>query len=499
MEKERKFPLSPQEKDSHCSFDNFIFDILINARMWFIITDKKYTPVYISQECIDNCGYSNEEFLSDKDLFQNLFSNKEKNFFHMSVNKPTEYTIRKKNNEEECLLFTKKESEYQGEPFYFYWATGKTSNLLSANTIPNKFKFLKEEQFNWLMEFVPDIVTLLDENGQIIYNSPSFNRLHGYNANDFIGNQPSDYVHPDDLELFNENVYRVMTNPGTIVTERYRYRDKSNQYLWMETIAVRYESITIAVSRDISERVKMEEKIKRSNEKLKILNDTKNRLFSVIVHDLKTPFNSLINLSELIIDNDAPISLEERNVIDKNIYDTSCKTYHLLENLLQWFRMQSNDIHFNPDNIDLYKIVKSCFSFFRIQSTYKELSFVVDSVPGIEVFADWNMVDTIVRNLLSNAMKFSAKKGTITVHIVKEEDEVIVSVEDQGTGMSKKVSEGLFKTATKIPGSGTMQEKGSGIGLLLCNEFVEQNHGRIWVESKPGKGSTFYFTLPAAK
>ncbi len=469
--------------------------------MWFVITDKANQPVYVSQECIDDCGYSSEEFLSDKNLFLDLFLNTKEEFSRMPIDKATEYTIRKKNNKEERLLITKKESEYHGEPFYFYCTTEKKFNLPSAstNTPSNKINFLKEEQFNWLMEFVPDIMTLLDEKGQIIYSSPSFNRLHGYTANDFIGNTPEYYVHPGDLSLFNKNVRLVMENPGTIITERYRYRDKSNQYLWMETTAVRYKSTTIAVSRDISKRIDLEDKLKRSNKKLKILNDNKNRLFSVIAHDLKTPFNSLINLSELIIDNSTPISSEERGIIEKNIYDTSCKTYHLLENLLQWFRMQSNDIHFNPENIDITKIVKSCFSFFKIQSSYKELSFVLDSAPSIEVFADWNMIDTIIRNLISNAMKFSHKGGKITVHIAKEDKEVKVSVGDKGIGISPEVNASLFKTATGIPGEGTMQEKGSGIGLLLCKEFVNQNHGRIWVESKLEKGSTFYFTLPAAK
>ncbi|MDF1547552.1 MAG: PAS domain S-box protein [Bacteroidales bacterium] len=236
--------------------------------------------------------------------------------------------------------------------------------------------------------------------------------------------------------------------------------------------------------------------IVKSNKELEILNATKDKFLSIVAHDLKSPFASILGFSELLVKNLAKYEKEKILKFVQAILDSSRSAYKLVENLLEWARSQSGKIEFNPIEFNLKSLMLEAIFIFENAAKAKqiELNYQVDQ--EIVAYGDKNMINTVLRNLISNAIKFTHRKGAVTITATKSEHEFQVLVSDTGTGMSDETIRKLFKINEKVSVPGTEQEKGTGLGLLLCKEFVEKHQGKIWVESSLGKGSTFAFSLP---
>jgi len=236
----------------------------------------------------------------------------------------------------------------------------------------------------------------------------------------------------------------------------------------------------------------------QKNEQLKDLNSTKNKLFSIISHDLRSPFNSILGFHDLLLNNYDEFSETDRKNMIRQVHSTTNQAYYLVENLLNWARIQTSNIQYNPVRINVNKMFDEKLDLYRDIAEAKGISFDHQLTDGLIAFADINLLETTLRNLINNAIKFTPVGGSILIKADKENDVIIISVSDSGTGMTKEDVGTLFyldKTHTK---NGTNGEKGSGLGLVLCKEFVEMNHGDITVESQVGKGSTFSFTIPVA-
>ncbi|MFC2151427.1 tetratricopeptide repeat protein [Bacteroidota bacterium] len=223
--------------------------------------------------------------------------------------------------------------------------------------------------------------------------------------------------------------------------------------------------------------------------------NTKNRFFSIIAHDLLSPFNTLIGISDLLKSNLNEVSKEEINEYVDLIYQRSSETHELLINLLEWSLSQTKGIEYKPQEVEIKKLIKEKISLLKGQA--KEKSLTLEFIEGdeVEVFADLNMLKTIIRNLVSNAIKFT-KKGKVTISYNKEVNFCRVIIEDTGVGISEKNLRNLFEIDKPISSYGTAGEKGTGIGLILCNEFIQKNKGEIFVESIENVGSKFEFTVP---
>lgn len=239
--------------------------------------------------------------------------------------------------------------------------------------------------------------------------------------------------------------------------------------------------------------------IKRYADKLKALNATKDKFFAIIAHDLRNPFNALNNLSDIIIDKIRNNETEEAIQAAALLQESSYSAYNLLQNLLEWSNIQRDKIRLNPELVDISLLIEQETEPLRRIAEQKGITILSNVNSPLLVFADKNMLLTIVRNLVNNAIKYSFSKGTILIHSKLDEDFVVFSVVDQGIGMSSDEVEKLFSPEGPVSKSGTSQEPGSGLGLLLCREFVEMNKGKIWAESKPGEGSTFFFSIPRYK
>lgn len=236
----------------------------------------------------------------------------------------------------------------------------------------------------------------------------------------------------------------------------------------------------------------------RLNADLREANATKDKFFSIVAHDLKNPFSSLLSLSAFLEEEYSNLSEKERKEFVKQIHDSSENTYVLLQNLLEWARTQTGKVSANPSEIDLGLILQETFTLLKHNFQNKQINLVNNIPLNTLVYADRNMVSAVFQNLISNAVKFTSPGGEIEVSSTDESSKYKISVKDNGVGISPENIRKLFRMDEKVHTKGTMNEKGTGLGLLLCKEFVERNNGNIWVESEAGKGSVFWFTLPKA-
>lgn len=236
--------------------------------------------------------------------------------------------------------------------------------------------------------------------------------------------------------------------------------------------------------------------IKQQNKKLLELNATKDKFFSIVAHDLKNPFNALLGFSDILINDYDELSEDEKRDFISEMGKVSQFSYNLLENLLEWSRSQTGSLEFHPTQVDLFELVEEEKMLLGAGAKKKKITIVSEMSDGDYVFADRNMVKTILRNLISNAIKFTDKDGTIRVFRESDNEHMTIGVQDTGVGMDEVTQNKIFKIGESHSTIGTQEERGTGLGLILCREFVEKHDGKIWVESELQKGSVFYFTLP---
>jgi len=229
------------------------------------------------------------------------------------------------------------------------------------------------------------------------------------------------------------------------------------------------------------------------------LNATKNKFFSIISHDLKNPFSILIGMSELLIKiaekSDKEKIIEQARIIN----EASNRAFVLLSDLLEWSNSQTGRQIIKPEKLNIFSLINDKIVEFENFASTKNLFILNECDKDICVFADYNSIMTVLRNLLSNAIKFSNINGVIVIKAEQNQDEIKVSFSDNGVGIESNVIQNLFRIDVNASTTGTNGEMGTGLGLILCKEFIEKNNGKIWVESELGKGSNFIFTLPVYK
>jgi signal transduction histidine kinase len=222
----------------------------------------------------------------------------------------------------------------------------------------------------------------------------------------------------------------------------------------------------------------------------------KDKFISIIAHDLKNPLSSIQGFSDLLMKDYSSYDPEEVLTFVKMIHGASRQAQNLLNNLLDWSRSQTDRIRFEPTGIDVCQVVKSVFKLYKLNAHEKNLHVHNRVSEGTMVYGDQNMVSTIIRNLISNAIKFTRPKGKITVCTKSSRNEIQILVEDNGIGIPEDLAEKLFRIDEKVTRTGTANEEGTGLGLILSMEFARKNGGTLRVSSKPGKGSTFTLQLP---
>jgi signal transduction histidine kinase len=244
------------------------------------------------------------------------------------------------------------------------------------------------------------------------------------------------------------------------------------------------------------ELTKQKLKIEKQRKELEHLNATKDKFFSIIAHDLKNPFASLIGASDLLVNQSNDFNPDQIKTFSGIINNSARQAHRLLENLLDWSRSQTGTIVWKPAQQDLWNLVSEVVLLLTGSAENKGITIESNVQENLSVYADFNMINTVVRNLISNAIKFTPKGGKIIVSSKIIEGKIEIHIQDNGIGIKPENIEKLFRIDEQLTQLGTENEKGTGLGLILCKEFVQRHNGRIWVESEYGKGSVFKFNLP---
>ena len=343
----------------------------------------------------------------------------------------------------------------------------------------------KEGMWDWNLQ--------IDE----VYFSDTCYTMLGYEHNEFekTGRRWQDLIHPDDWDRVSKIFKEHLKSKTDYYESVFRIKDKFGEWRWIldhgKVIERDKEGKPIrAVGThiDISKQKKIEQQLQE-------LLLTKDKLFSIIAHDLRGPVGSFMQIIELLTD-DTTISSDLRDSFLSELKVMSKNTYYLLENLLNWSRSQRNEIVCSPKMIILNELIIQNISLLSIEASKKSIEIQFDGKVNYEVYVDYDMINLVIRNLLSNAIKFTKSQGLITISLFQQNDFVEVAIEDNGVGMSKEVADTLFLANNFHSTQGTNNEKGSGLGLVLCKDFVNRNGGTIRVESQQGIGSKFIFSVP---
>ncbi|MCX6278155.1 MAG: ATP-binding protein [Bacteroidetes bacterium] len=256
---------------------------------------------------------------------------------------------------------------------------------------------------------------------------------------------------------------------------------------------------TLQIENKNQEILQKNEILNNLNAELKALNETKDKFFSIIAHDLRNPFNSIIGLTDIVLGNLLGSGQEKTRKTVSDIREASRHAFDLLQNLLIWARSQTGNLEFQPALFDLMERIEDNIELVRGQATRKNILLISEVENPVPVYGDSQMINTIMRNLLTNAIKFTPKEGRVSVTVEQHEGFIVISVCDNGIGVTPEIREKIFRLESKYTHKGTDMERGTGLGLILCKEFAEKHGGTILVESEPGKGSCFMVRLPDNK
>jgi PAS domain S-box-containing protein len=356
-----------------------------------------------------------------------------------------------------------------------------------------------------IMDNLPDAVFFKDLEGRFTKVNKALLRKHGFqNEEEIIGKTDFDLFEFEHANQAFEDEKRVIGTRETIKG----YREKENwpdgRISW--SLTSRLPLIeegnvigTFGVSRNVTETVLAEEKVMQTMEELRLVNENKDKFFSIISHDLKSPFNGLLGITEILDAEYDELSLVEIKEMIQIIRHLSLNVYDLLEGLLQWAQTQTGRMEYNFEGINVFEKSSKVVELLTANAINKNI--VINNNINIDtfVFADSRATNTVFRNLIANAIKFTKKGGVITIGSYQRDNDVVISITDSGVGMSAETIQKLFRIEVQHTTVGTNNESGTGVGLILCKELVENQNGKIWVESELGRGSKFYFSLPLYK
>ncbi len=351
-----------------------------------------------------------------------------------------------------------------------------------------------------LFDFSPIPYFTLDPDGIIKEVNLSASKMFGIDRSKLIGKSFITYIPLNEKDIFNSFIKTVFNSSVKHSCElKVMNKDKRIFYVLLEGLKLddileSDQKCQVALI-DLTEYKRIEDSLKKSNEELKILNTTKDKFFSIITHNLRSPFEAVLNYSELLATELETLSQEEIIQFSRGLDEILNNLYGLLENLFHWSMMQRNMLENNPENLNLYDLVNKIIKISNQSAKEKKIPLFNNINTGTLVYADIDMLRLVVRNLIVNAIKFTQTKGQIIVSSIERDDFIEVSVRDTGIGIEPEKTSELFNFNKLFTTDGTAGEKGTGLGLPLCKEFVERNDGKIWVESELGKGSKFTFTL----
>ncbi len=362
--------------------------------------------------------------------------------------------------------------------------------------------YMREKAFmDKLFESSPEAISVSDREGTVVRVNSKFLELFGFTKEEVIGRNIDRLIahgtyHDEAVEITRQ----VSEKGKTIECESARFRNDGSP-VEVSIIATPISSGDhflggYGIYRDITERRATESQLARQSEELKELNAAKDRFFSIIAHDLKSPFNNILGFTEVLMTDLGYLNQDEIRKYISFIQNSSNQAYTLLENLLIWARTQTGKIVYEPEDLNLRSAILFVMELINHLAKEKCISISCNVPEHLIIKTDMRMIEVIIRNLITNAIKFTPRNGKIEISVIIQKDQIEIFVSDTGVGIPRENMDFLFKIDQKTTSPGTEKEPGTGLGLIICREFVKKLGGQISVESEPGRGSTFSFTIP---
>ncbi|KAF0152300.1 MAG: Signal transduction histidine kinase [Ignavibacteria bacterium] len=474
------------EKCSAKTLDNFGFGVFR--------VDSSGNPVYANMFMLKLLGFESLEELQagvkssaalqkcfDPQRLSDFIKDSQKTFY--------EYRWTTKDNRKILLReFGHEVSKNEGTIFY----DCVIEDISEKSLIDKLFQDIKSSDYS-ILKAIPDYILIVTRYGEIVESKNNFDQV-------FLGKPLSSSVLLKDI--FDEEVVNAcLTNiASTLQSGESHSFDFIHNLFGVEKyfearFTIRGHDQALIILRDITQQKIAESQVLKFTEELKQLNSTKDKFFSIIGHDLRSPINGLLSYAEILYEEYDVLSKEEVKEFAGHISEIARTTNSLLNNLLEWSRIQSGKIAYEPQELLPYITVDKISRLLNAVASNKQIRIINQIEPELVCFADSNMLQSIILNLVSNAIKFSNAGGIIEISAVNYNEYVKISVKDYGVGIKEEHLKMLCDSNCTITTLGTAKEKGTGLGLMLCKEFVKMHKGNIWVESDVGNGAVFSFTL----
>lgn len=347
-----------------------------------------------------------------------------------------------------------------------------------------------------IIKALPDVLFILSEDGKFTDVKTGSNSEFPISPSYIIGKNVWDIFPLSIAEQLHQSVKEAYLT-GHLRTYDFKMQQHNTEKHYEARIVKSHKNEVLMLLRDVTNQKQNETQILKIAEDLKQINDTKDKFVSIIAHDVRTPIIALIGYAEILSNDIEELQKSEIKEFASSIVDISKQTIGLLTNLLEWSRLQTGRIEFHPAPVNAFNIAENTLALLTSNAEQKNISIINKLVKETFVYADENMMQSIFNNLITNAIKFTNKNGQIVVTSSRVEDMVRFSVKDNGVGMDENQKLMLFEMNKSFTTPGTTNEKGSGLGMVLCKDFIEKHGGEIWVESNSGFGSEFFFTIPA--
>ena len=474
------------ELNNTIALDNFGFGV-------FRI-DKTGKPIYVNKYMLQLLGFESladlENGIRNSNSLQKCFDpNRLSTFIRDSQKTFYEYRWTTKSNGKKLLREFGHEVIKNGELVYYDCVVEDVSE---KSLIDKLFQDIKSSDYS-ILKAIPDYILIVSRYGEVTESKNNFRQL-------FLGRENTDNLLLEDIfdsETANKTreLIEETLQTGEPQSFDFRYMMLGTEKFFEARFAIRSHDEALMILRDVTQQKIAEQQVIQFTEELKQLNITKDKFFSIIGHDLRAPISGLLNYAEILNDECEVLSKEEIKEFTGYIIEIARTTNSLLNNLLEWSRIQSGKIAYEPQELQLYLLADKIFRLLNPIASNKQVILKNEIDPGFLCLADSNMLQSIILNLTSNALKFSNIGGTVSVSAVTFDDYVKISVRDTGIGIKEEHIKLLFDNSITFTTLGTAKEKGTGLGLMLCKEFVKMHNGNIWVESKVGHGTTFSFTL----
>lgn len=480
--------------------ENISSSFFANPHFAFYRISSDGYPVFANQTLIRMLGFSSrDEFIKsfkENPQFRENFSISKYQEHLLKINNTDgiESRWRKKNGR--IVVVTEYIQKYfdptDGSVFYDCIAEDITEKKiideLMSDVIGRDYAIIKA---------LPDILFILSNDGNFTDYKTGNNSGFPISPDYFVGKSLWD-VFPQQIS---DDLYRTIKETrlnGQLSTYDFQMPGQFGSKHYEARVVKSHQNEVLLLLRDVTNQKQNELQILKIAEDLRQINDTKDKFVSIIAHDVKTPIVALIGYAEILAEDIEELQKSEIKEFASSIVEISKQTIGLLTNLLEWSRLQTGRMEFHPVQMNAFNTAENSISLLASNAEQKNIKIINKLDKDTYIYADENMMQSVFNNLLTNAIKFTNRNGEINITSDKCEDMICFSVKDNGVGMDAKQKTLLFEMNKSFTTPGTTNEKGSGLGMILCKDFIEKHGGKIWVESSVGIGSEFFFTVPAS-